>query len=341
MTLEIKRTDTVILIECAVILTGLWECGTGWAQLLGMTPSLHLQYPATGTFYNPGPYCGFLATVLPLAFYRSLSGRPRWLHLLGLVYLIAAVGIMPALMGRTGWIAGVAGCLAAAAGCGRLLRVRPKVLLPVSLAAVAAAVFLVCLKPASAMGRLLLWRTGMGAAMGRPSTGSGWDHVAGALGEAQEAYFKSAPDSVFAGVAGTPEYAFNEFLQIGIAFGLGAMLLFVAVLVTAVVAAWRGGSYGISGGLVAFSIVCLSSYPLQFPVFTATVGAMTAGAVAASRRRPLTKGALGLCLVCVTAAACHHQIKRNSESERWRQQRYICSHRLEPRQIHRLDSLYG
>lgn len=64
---KIGRISTAGLIVAALLCAGLWECGLGWAQLLGFAPSLHSLYPATGSFYNPGPFCGFLAVILPVA----------------------------------------------------------------------------------------------------------------------------------------------------------------------------------------------------------------------------------------------------------------------------------
>ncbi len=328
------------LISVALLAAGLWECGLGWAQLFGFSPSLHSRYPATGTFYNPGPYCGFLAMLIPLALHHVLKSRCKFANWLSLAYIILAVAIMPVLMGRTGWIAAVAGCLLVAVGCGRLKRPRPMALLAAFLLAGVAVALLFYLKPASALGRLFLWRIGLSAAFQHPLGGAGWDHVAGALGAAQEAYFSSNPDSVFVGVAGTPEYAFNEFLQIGIAFGIPAMLLFVAALIFAAAMAWRGGAYGIAGSIAAFSVVCFSSYPLQFPEFMVAAGVLLAGAVvAAPGGRPLAKAVVCLLLGCGVAAACVSQTRRNERTAGWARMRYMCTYRLDNRAIHLLDSL--
>ena len=56
------------IIFLVLIGAGLWECFLGWAQLLGFMPSRHALYPATGSFFNPGPFCGFLSNLVKLSF---------------------------------------------------------------------------------------------------------------------------------------------------------------------------------------------------------------------------------------------------------------------------------
>ena len=46
------------------IIEAIWELG----QLYGVVLSHHSQFLLTGSFYNPGPYSGFLAMIFPIAF---------------------------------------------------------------------------------------------------------------------------------------------------------------------------------------------------------------------------------------------------------------------------------
>ena len=99
-----------------IVIFGLAECVLGWLQLLGFATSGNYMYPATGTFYNPGPYCGFLAVIVPVALQSMLSDKRKVPVLLSDAYLLLAIGLMPSLMGRTGWIAAALGCAAVVAG---------------------------------------------------------------------------------------------------------------------------------------------------------------------------------------------------------------------------------
>lgn len=332
-----------VLADClllALLCMGLLECGLGWAQLTGITHSLHRLYPATGSFYNPGPYCGFLAMLLPVALHYVAGRRGGVAHWIGLIYLIPALAIMPVLMGRTGWVAGAVGCLIALSCEGKIPRLSRRWAPVIAVVGVCALAFLIYLKPASALGRLFMWLIGTSAALEHPLTGVGWDYVAGALGDAQEAYFHSHPGSVFVSVSGAPEYAFNEYLQIAIAFGLPAMMLFAGLLLWAGVSAWRGRSGGVAGGVAAFAIVCFSSYPLQFPVFIAAAGALVAAGILAGlkRWRPVPIVAcVVMAVVAVTGAG--GQSRRLSAEADWARQRHICASGLDGRSIARLDSL--
>ena len=53
-----------VLITWLFILAGAVEAVWGLAQVYGFTASNHSLYALTGSFYNPGPYSGFLAMTL-------------------------------------------------------------------------------------------------------------------------------------------------------------------------------------------------------------------------------------------------------------------------------------
>jgi hypothetical protein len=55
------------LFAVCFILTGLVEAIWGLRQLYGFTGSQHYLYKITGSFFNPGPYSGWLAMVFPMA----------------------------------------------------------------------------------------------------------------------------------------------------------------------------------------------------------------------------------------------------------------------------------
>ena len=64
---------TVYLLCFFIILTGLVEAVWGLQQLYGFKPSQHALFKFTGSFFNPGPYAGYLAVVFPLALYYARS----------------------------------------------------------------------------------------------------------------------------------------------------------------------------------------------------------------------------------------------------------------------------
>ena len=90
------------------ILLGIIESIWGLGQLYGAVLSHHSQFLLTGSFYNPGPYTGFLAMIFPVAFYewwhrrkepKSIAGNVAWAAMLLIGCLI------PCGMSRTAWLA--------------------------------------------------------------------------------------------------------------------------------------------------------------------------------------------------------------------------------------------
>ena len=58
-----------ILLLISALVQAVW----GMAQLYGYLPSQHNMFALTGSFFNPGPYAGYLAMLSPLALYYALS----------------------------------------------------------------------------------------------------------------------------------------------------------------------------------------------------------------------------------------------------------------------------
>lgn len=329
-----------------IVVFGLVECVFGWLQLLGFAASGNSMYPATGTFYNPGPYCGFLAVIAPVALHAVLHDRHKAVVWLSGTYLFLAIGLMPALMGRTGWIAALLGCAVVAAGYyisggrsfnkeGRL-RVYAVSMIVLTIAFLALLYFL---KPDSAQGRLLMWMIAFKAMIAHP-WGVGWDRVAGAFGQAQEDYFAQHPDSVFVSVAGAPEYVFNEFLQIGIAFGIAGFIAFIAFVVAGAVTAWRSRCYGLCGAVVAFTAVCFSSYPLQFAEFYLLVF-LLGGAIIFHRHNYPVWLRAGACVVLggVLSVPAYGIMERKRQTSEWDRMSNAIRYRLSDGMMKECDSL--
>jgi O-antigen polymerase len=62
----IKREHSVYLLT-AICVAGLIQAVYGNLQLWGYYPSHHGLFKMTGSFFNPGPYAGFLCAVFPVA----------------------------------------------------------------------------------------------------------------------------------------------------------------------------------------------------------------------------------------------------------------------------------
>lgn len=262
----------------------------GLLQLAGICRSAHPDYPFTGSFYNPGPYACYLAVLLPMAVFafrntdhRLTSRMARWL---GTGMALACAILIPASLSRTAMIAAaVGGAIAYWDELKEfLVKHRATHLVGMLIAVLVLGVGLYAVKKDSADGRLVMWKVAMRAAADAPLTGVGWDNVAGAYGEAQERYFEAGYGSEAEKmVADAPEYVFNEYLQVAIAFGPFALLAMLLLMGGAFISAFRRGNYGMAGSVAAIALVMTASYPLQFPLFTVTIALTLINAFQTSR----------------------------------------------------------
>ena len=96
-----------------ILLCGLVEAVWGLGQLYDFFPSKHHLFKTTGSFFNPGPYGGFIALMFPLALHYWIAFRKQNKIL---EYLFLAIGVIlllvfPATLSRTAWIAAIIGCI--------------------------------------------------------------------------------------------------------------------------------------------------------------------------------------------------------------------------------------
>ena len=256
------------IIVWGVIAFGAVEAVWGLLQVYGYEPSNHSLYALTGSFYNPGPYSGFLAMCLPLALHEWLEGKRAWKHL-ALVALVLMGVVLPSGMSRSAWLAALV-----ASGYVWAMHRREK-LFRYWKALLAGGVLLILLgvgayhwKKDSADGRLLMWKVATQAVKEHPWQGVGWEYVAGAYGDAQERYFASGVASEQEKhVAGAPEYVFNEYLQVAMAWGVPALCGILMIVIVLFSWGHRDGQYGVCGGLFSLAVFAFSSYPFQFLEF--------------------------------------------------------------------------
>ena len=255
------------------------EAGYGLLQFCGLLPSLHPHFPVSGSFYNPGPFGCFLALSFPLALAGAARRKGLVMWLATAVLLLDAV-LLPISMSRTAWAAALAGSVIVFLPEICAFFKRFKLMIPLAAtAAVILGILLFSLKEDSARGRMLIWKVAATAIAPAPFGGVGPEHVAGAYGVAQEAYFAEAdrPQEEIL-VADAPEFLFNEYLQTALSYGWGAALLLIILIFTALFIALKNGSLAFGGCVVASMIVMGCSYPFQFPLSSAAIALIISGA---------------------------------------------------------------
>ena len=285
-----------MLLLSIIILTGIIEAIWGMMQLYDLRSSQHSLFKITGSFFNPGPFAGYLAVIFPLALHFLLESdnrhspvksdnkirtffsflQPLIYKWLGGIACIAIILVLPASMSRASWLAAIAGSI--------VVLVRPKkgiavlnknyfsfkkkgvkifVFIMVFCLTVVAFTGIYYLKKDSADGRMLTWKVSLTAIVQNP-LGVGLGNFPSAYGEVQAAYFASGNASEAEEyLAGNPEYGFNEFLQIGIESGIVSLLLFIGMLVCAFRGLVVAKHWGVMGALVALLVFACFSYPFS------------------------------------------------------------------------------
>ena len=274
------------VISWVLVVLGGAEAILGLRQLYGFATSGHSMYALTGSFFNPGPYSGYLAMILPVCLYQWLvCGKGGGRVFSGGVMLLILC-VLPAGMSRSAWLAAGVSCFCVYAwhmdwtDKFRLLwqQQRLRVVMAVIgglYALLLAGHLLFALKPDSARGRLFMWKITCRAIAEKPLAGYGVNNFAAAYGDAQEAYFAAGDYEPWEErVAGSPEYAFNEYLQAAVELGIPlAACLLVAVILCLYIGV-RKERYGICGAILSLMIFSFSSYPLQLPAFIVTFGGL-------------------------------------------------------------------
>ena len=330
-------------VFAALLLTVcIWSCiesVTGLLQIAGRQPSGHVLFALTGSFDNPGPYGGFIAVTSAVATAFALQNRNAGWRTLLVPCMTALLGfiVLPATMSRAGWLAYAAAILAFIVretdAPRQLSRHRKTVAASLILlfALTSAGVFL--LKKDSALGRLHIWNMELRAIAAAPAFGTGPGTAMGAYGRAQEEYFRSGdrPESIVR-VAGCPEYAFNEYLKVGMETGISGLVLAVSLTATAIRSLLK--TRNVFGyGLMAAAVFGFFSYPLSVPQTAVLVTGLFAAAgsegsrmIRMSRKACIVSSAAVLAIaVLLTLPYMKWSRKAQENADRWNAARQLAA----------------
>ncbi len=120
------------------------------------------------------------------------------------------------------------------------------------------------LKKDSADGRFFMWKITTLDIKESPLKGKVLGGFPADYAKAQMDYFKSGKGTeTEKRVVESPEYAFNEYLQIFLEEGLLGILLFLLLSVVIVKEGIKNNQIGAAGSFVALSVFALASYPYQ------------------------------------------------------------------------------
>jgi O-antigen ligase len=282
-----QKRNTFFFFIIILMMTGLFEAIWGLKQLYGFTYSQHSLFKTTGSFYNPGPYAGYLAMIAPVALHYCLRYWHCFHKIIQIHYLkqycVLSLSVitltfiwivLPSTGSRASWLAVIIGCTVILT-----LNQRDIVLWLKNNTKKMTAYFLIgsillaftvyglyAFKKNSADGRLLIWKNTITQIKDNP-TGVGVGFYAGNYGKYQAEYFKKGGTDEEKMLAGSPEYAFNEYLQIAAEFGVIPFLLFMTVILNVIISAIKNRRVAPLGALISLLVFAAMSYPFSLVPF--------------------------------------------------------------------------
>ncbi len=272
----VKRQQILSSVVFAIALSGALQAVLSLFQLSGIAQSHHAVFRLTGSFYNPGPLGGYLATCNAIAIayfikhklYKS-DAEPIKKYFLGTAVLLMSM-VLPATFSRTAWISLIVALIYFVLACDDDVRDyihknRQKVLV-ICLVAFVLITAVFVKKSVSASGRFLIWKISAIAISEKPLTGHGNFEVA--YRDASEKYFsqKNWSDAEFRAVDYV-DHSFNEYMFMAIRYGIPAALLLVILLAVAFFVAHRKARTEFASGIIAFAVFAIASYPLHLADF--------------------------------------------------------------------------
>jgi O-antigen ligase len=265
-----------------LVFLGLIEAILGLRQLYGFTYTNNL-FKTTGSFINPGPFAGYLATIFPIALFYGIHGVSEKNHIANIISKIFAgltvvviFIILPSTLSRASWLAMICGSFIVIYGYYND-RIKKYILLHKNTIKWAGIVVLISLiismvgiyrfKKDSADGRILMWKVALQALPKYPF-GVGLGNYPGTYADEQAEYFASGQATEHEEyIAGNPDAGFNEYLQIAVEWGIFPFLLFVTIIFRIILSTFKRKQFKILASIVSILVFSAMSFPFSLLPF--------------------------------------------------------------------------
>lgn len=252
--ISINKTQTVTILM-AIIVGGFIQIIIGFLQLYNILPNYNPDFPVTGTFFNSGPYNGYLASIFPIAlglYWSRKTGNDlnsieknktsvilnaKEGVLLG--FLIGCIFFLPILKSRASLIAMFASCLYTLktpinSWIKKLHKnLRTTLLASLSIILILGILYLIFWKMDSSMGRFLILKNTFSIISEKPFFGFGFDSFKSTYMDFQAQHFSTPRPSQEMLLADNVYYSFNELLQLIAENGL-LSLVFLSLIINTI-----------------------------------------------------------------------------------------------------------
>jgi len=251
-------TKVYVWFLLAIIISGSIQAVYGNLQLLGYYPSNHYGFKLTGSFFNPGPYAGFLTIVYAISFSvylnkeyffqflivkhsnKNISNTIKYaLKNILLLALISIILVIPATRSRAAWIGVLLSSIVLLEFRYQFIkRLLKKISHIKRIALVVLTISIVCtglfsvyqFKKGSADGRMFIWKVTSETIKDSPIVGLGFDRFKAHYMNYQANYFAKNGETTEAEVADNTYYSFNDWLQFFAEQGIIGLILLLFII---------------------------------------------------------------------------------------------------------------
>lgn len=274
----------------AIALLCLYESILGLCQIIRFLKTEFYIFSCTGSFKNPGPYGGFLATCSSVLIAYALKGSNKILKIISAYSLLPVVIVLPTTMSRAAFLGFGLSLFCLLLSVNSFRKHFLKYCFLYAIAFLALSTVLYYLKQGSADGRFHMNHMSAKMIYTNGLFGVGLGNYAGQYGKTQARFFKeeitkgddeldwNAINDSDRMSADCPEFAYNEYLQLGVECGPLCMLCFIGVLVVSIYYACKKQSLWLYG-LICFSVFAFFSYPLNSIQFRLLLSFLLAASV--------------------------------------------------------------
>lgn len=265
-----------------ILATATLEVVFGFGQIFGFIPNFNSQFVLGGLFGNPGAFGGHLAIVFSFIFvmvmFRKELHLSENIYYASLVCLLCVVFLVIMSDSRGAWIATFSGLAFILNYKYNIISsatsfLKSKTVIYIS--GVVLICFIVILsfalyqyKPASAFGRLFVWKVSKEMVLEKPIFGNGYGFFEASYGKIQAQYFiDNNAGSNEIEVADYVTCAYNEFLEMLIESGFVGLVLFLGILFFAFFSRSNPNNSKIriaaKASLIALIALSMVSYPFR------------------------------------------------------------------------------
>ncbi|PIQ08105.1 MAG: hypothetical protein COW71_13520 [Ignavibacteriales bacterium CG18_big_fil_WC_8_21_14_2_50_31_20] len=244
------KNNTKIILLISFLSVGFGQCLIGLFQFYNIFGFNSNYYRVIGSFSVMATYSGFVVSILPFAFglfvlIKDKATENIILKHLGKIAFISGLFILPIIRIRGDWLAIIGGVIFILIYKYNIIRklnliFSSKVKKTALFVSIISLAFLIIIglynmRPASAFGRILMWKVAANIITDYPIFGAGFDRFGDIYNNYQADYFiEKTRDPYEIYVADNVNYAHNDFLEIFAELGIIGLFSFVLIIISAI-----------------------------------------------------------------------------------------------------------